>query len=71
VGRLTLPATNPTPTPSVSGPRYWETRAMCAAIELAETADPRMRAYLLTVAANAMEEVRAWGRVAEWKKERG
>jgi hypothetical protein len=50
--------------PSTSGPLYWETRAMCAAIELGETTEPRMRAYLLTVAANARLEVLAWRRVA-------
>ncbi len=54
---------------SVSGPRYWETRAMCAVIEIEQVPEGRHRDYLRTVAANAMEEVRAWRRVAA-KKER-
>jgi hypothetical protein len=57
-------------TPPTSGPAYWQARIAETETELAETTDPRMRAYLLTVAANALEEVRAWGRVAEWKRER-
>jgi hypothetical protein len=54
---------------TVSGPLYWETRAMCTAVELGETTEPRMRAYLLTVAANARLEVLAWRRVMVARRE--